>query len=204
MISIIDYGMGNLGSLKNAFNKIGQPAKLVKDIQDIECAEKLVLPGVGSFDTGIHNLKENGIIDTLNYKVKQDKTPILGICLGMQLMTKASEEGANPGLDWIDAKTIKFSKSDDPTIKIPNMGWRQIEIKIKHPFLEGISSSSRFYFVHSYHVKCNDIQNILAISRHGIDFTAIYSNENIYGVQFHPEKSLKYGLNLLENFSQMT
>jgi imidazole glycerol-phosphate synthase subunit HisH len=204
MIAIIDYHVGNLASIKNMLGKIGEQVIISSKQEDLARAEKLILPGVGSFDTGMKNLSDLGLIETLNQLVLTDKKPILGICLGMQILGKSSEEGALAGLSWIDAETIKFKFENDPKRKIPNMGWNSLEVVRKdHELLDRIDSNSRFYFVHSCHVRCNNESDILARSNYGIDFVSVVGHENILGTQFHPEKSLKWGMQLLRNFSKM-
>jgi len=201
MIVIVDYGMGNLGSIQNMLKKAGFPSLITSDKSIIENADKLILPGVGAFDNAINNLNSLDLIDLLNKKALEEKIPVLGICLGMQLLSKSSEEGILSGLGWIDAVTIKF-KFDDSNLKIPHMGWNNIKIMQNSTLFDSLDEEQRFYFVHSYHVKCSNPENVLISCQYGIDFTAGVINGNIMGVQFHPEKSHKYGLNLLKNFAE--
>jgi glutamine amidotransferase len=203
MIVIIDYGIGNLASVLNMFKKIGAKDVVVSsNTEVISKASKLLLPGVGAFDAGMSNLGASGLIPILNQKVLEDKVPILGICLGMQLLTKKSEEGLKPGLGWIDAETLKFDLDPALKLKVPHMGWNYIKVNKKNPLID-TETKSRFYFVHSYYVKCFDESQSLATSNFGIDFTCMVNKNNIYGAQFHPEKSLKFGMKLLENFSKI-
>lgn len=203
MIVIVDYGIGNLASVLNMFNKIGVKDVVVSSNKDvIDSASKLLLPGVGAFDAGMSNLEASGLIPVLNKKVLEEKVPILGICLGMQLLTKKSEEGLKPGLGWIDAETVKFDLDPALKLKVPHMGWNYIKVNKKNPLID-TESKNRFYFVHSYYVKCFDESQSLATSNFGIDFTCMVNKNNIYGAQFHPEKSLKFGMKLLENFSKL-
>lgn len=201
MIVIIDYKTGNLGSIKNMLKKFGESSVITSDSNEIEKADKLILPGVGAFDQGMGYLRELGLIEILRKKVQMEKTPILGICLGMQLMSNSSEEGKENGLGWVDAKTIKFKFHSDVRLPIPNMGWNSIEIKKEHYLMKDIGAESRFYFVHSYHVVCNNEQDLLATSNYGITFNSAFAKDNVMGTQFHPEKSLKYGMNVLRNFA---
>jgi len=202
MIIIVDYGLGNIGSVSNLLKKIGVQSKITSDINDIALADKLILPGVGSFDEGVNNLKDSNIWNILNKKVTEEKVPILGICLGMQLLTNGSEEGKLGGFGWIDAYTYKF---DFPNLnlKIPHMGWNEINKCMPHKFLYDVDSDSRYYYVHSYYVKCKNRENVLATCSYGINFDSIIYTDNIYGVQFHPEKSHKFGMKILENFSKI-
>jgi glutamine amidotransferase len=203
MIVIVDYGIGNLASVLNMFKKIGVKDVVVSsDKEVIGKATKLLLPGVGAFDAGMTNLENSGLIPLLNKKVLEEKIPILGICLGMQLLTKRSEEGVKPGLGWIDAETLKFNLDPALKLKVPHMGWNYIKVNKKNPLID-TETKNRFYFVHSYFVKCFDESQSLATSNFGIDFTCMVNKNNIYGAQFHPEKSLKFGMKLLENFSKI-
>lgn len=200
MIVIVDYKMGNLGSVSNIIKKIGHTSVVSSDIEVISKATKIILPGVGSFEKAMSNLKELGLIDVLNEKVIQQKTPTLGICLGMQLLTNSSEEGNVKGLGWINAKTVKFQLTDFPELKIPHMGWNDVNFPQTHFLCENYHEKPRFYFVHSYHVICDNDENKLMTTKHGIEFTSAIVKENIMGVQFHPEKSHKFGMTLFKNF----
>ena len=203
MIAVIDYGMGNIASILNMFKRIGnRDVVLTKDSRIVESADKLLLPGVGAFDNGMKNLQHSGLIPLLNKKVKEDKTPILGICLGMQLLTNGSEEGAEKGLGWIDADTKKYAFSEDSNLKVPHMGWNYIDIKRKSPLFSSIGKK-KFYFVHSYYVKCNNSSEVIATCNYGFDFDCMIQNDNIFGAQFHPEKSHKFGMEIFENFSKL-
>jgi imidazole glycerol-phosphate synthase subunit HisH len=200
-IVIIDYGLGNLGSIKNMLKKIGSEAAISSSISDIQEAEKLILPGVGNFDQGMRNLEASGFLPVLKDKVIQKKTPILGICLGMQLFARKSEEGESTGLGWIDAEVVRFKFDDkERHLKIPHMGWNLVEIRQKNPLFEEMYPEPRFYFVHSYHVACRKEEEVLTQTFHGYKFVSSVKKENIYGVQFHPEKSHKFGMKLLDSF----
>lgn len=199
MITIIDYGMGNLHSVLKAFRRIGADVIVSSEAGDIEKAEKLVLPGVGHFKKGMENLRKMGLIEVLNRKVTWGKTPILGICLGMQLFTKFSEEGNAKGLGWIDAKTIKLNLGEN--FRIPHMGWNNMKIEKNNKIFSGLNKEDCFYFVHSFHVNCENKEDILGITEYGKKFVSAIQKGNIFGVQFHPEKSHDAGLEILKNFS---
>ena len=201
MITIINYNAGNIKSIQNMLKRIGAKSCISSSVDEIEQAEKLILPGVGHFDYGMKNLHESGLIEVLNKKVLIDKVPLLGICLGAQLFGNRSEEGVLSGLGWIDMEVVKFDENKLPkNLKIPHMSWNEIKIKKQSKLLEGLNDESRFYFVHSYHMKCNNENDILANTNYGYEFTSAVEKENIFGVQFHPEKSHKFGMKLLENF----
>lgn len=197
MIVVIDYGMGNLGSIANMIKKIGHKCLISSNIEEIKEAKQLILPGVGSFDNGMKNLKELEIIEVLNQKVLVEKIPILGICLGMQLMTKSSEEGILSGLGWINANTNRFVSD---TLKIPHMGWNIINHQKKSKLFDENESEKRFYFVHGYYVTCESKKDILTYTNYGHNFVSSFEKENILGVQFHPEKSHNFGMKLIKNF----
>lgn len=201
LITIVDYGMGNIGSIVNMIKKIGCQYQVANNEKTLKNARKIILPGVGAFDQGMLNLEKRGMLKTLNDLVINEEIPILGICLGMQLMTRKSEEGNEKGLSWFDAETIRFHFSDNDELKVPHMGWNEIKQKKKDLLLDDLPEKPTFYFVHSYYVVCNDETNTLATTRHGIEYTSIICRDHVYGAQFHPEKSHKYGLSLLGNFA---
>lgn len=206
MIAIVDYGMGNLGSIANMFKKIGVPSLVTSDAGQITVADKIVLPGVGAFDTAMIRIAELGLRDVLDTKALIDKTPILGICLGMQLLTKSSEEGTLPGLGWLPARTLAFmGRIDITSFKVPHMGWNIVVKQMPSPLTAGFDEieETRFYFVHSYHVQCDDQRNSILHATHGLTFDAAIQKDNVFGVQFHPEKSHKFGMKLLENFARL-
>ena len=202
MLVIIDYGIGNLGSILNMLKRIKVQAKISSDPEEIKTAEKLILPGVGAFDTAMNALNKSGLIPLLNKKVLEDKTPVLGICLGMQLLATGSEEGKLKGLGWLDAKTMKFKFDPNEKLKVPHMGWNRIKIIKEKPLLKDMPKNARFYFVHSYYVKCANSKDVAATTNYGTDFASIVQKGNIYGAQFHPEKSHRFGMKLLENFAK--
>lgn len=200
MIVIIDYDMGNVRSILNMMQHFTNEVIISSDPAVIESADKLILPGVGSFDTGILNLKKLNLINILSQKVLLEKVPILGICLGMQLFTSESEEGKMKGLGWINGKTVKFRFQDKKKYKVPHMGWNTVKQIKKSNLLNNLETDSRFYFAHSYFLECKDYTDVILTTNYGIEFTSAIQRDNIFGVQFHPEKSHKFGLNLLKNF----
>lgn len=202
MITIIDYGMGNLRSVQKAFERIKVGTKISNKAEDIINSDKLILPGVGHFERGMRNLKESGLFDALNEAVLNRKTDILGICLGMQLMTEFSEEGGCKGFGWITAKTKKFVFNNNQ-LKIPHMGWNNLIMKGENKLLKGVGSDKFFYFVHSYYVSCENNEDIIAETNYGEKFVSSFNKSNIYGCQFHPEKSHDAGLWILRNFAEI-
>lgn len=205
MIVIVDYGMGNLRSIKHKFDRMGIPSAISSDVEEIARADKLILPGVGNFAAAMQNLEKLRLIPILEKKVIDEKTPILGICLGMQLLTGSSEEGHASGLGWIDAETVRFNFGDaNAGLKIPHMGWNSVSILRDSQILDGIDNNLRFYFVHSYHVACKDQCNAVAKTCYGYDFPPIIQKGHIYGIQFHPEKSHGQGIKILKNFASVS
>lgn len=202
MIIIVDYGMGNLGSIFNMFKRIGVKSKISSKLSDIKNAEKLILPGVGAFDIAMKRLHNLKLIDVLNHQALDKKIPILGICLGMQLLTNSSEEGVEKGLCWIDAETTKFNFKSNG-LKVPHMGWNTVNISTPCKLTTDMLEESRFYFVHSYYVKVKNEKNSILKTNYGVEFDSAIQSENIYGAQFHPEKSHKFGMKLFENFAKL-
>jgi len=202
-IAIVDYGMGNVASVKNMLNRIEVKHVLLASTPEaILKSDKIILPGVGAFDHGMNNLKEYNLINALNEKVISQKTPVLGICLGMQLLTESSEEGIEKGLGWVKAKTRKLDFTNNGDLKIPHMGWNYVSVKKKNPLISE-DDNFRYYFVHSYYVDCFEQKDILGTTEYGINFSSAIQHENIFGAQFHPEKSHKFGMKLLENFAKL-
>ena len=203
MITIVDYGMGNLGSVFNMFKKIGVASKIASDLEEIKSATKLLLPGVGSFDKAMQKINSSGIKEVLDYKVLKEKTPILGICLGMQLLMNNSEEGAEPGLGYINGYAKKFQFSKEKKLKVPHMGWNIVKKAKPSLLTQDFEEESRFYFVHSYYVEVENQENSILKTTYGLDFDSAIQHKNVYGAQFHPEKSHKFGMRLFENFSKI-
>lgn len=200
MIAIIDFGMGNLDSVKRKLERIGAPTVITSDPGEIRKADKLILPGVGHFGNAVNELKSRQLWEVLSQEVLVVKKSILGICLGMQLMAKHSEEGNVAGLGWFDAEVVRFKVQDTLKYKIPHTGWNQVSIKKPSLLFDGVDLSLGFYFVHSYHLKCNVQEDILNETEYEFSFVSAIQHENIWGVQYHPEKSHEAGEQLLSNF----
>ena len=206
MITIIDLNIGNIGSVVNMIKHVGGNCKVSSDPAEIKAATKLILPGVGSFDKAMNQLRNNKLEEVINEKATLQKTPLLGICLGMQLLTNSSEEGKEKGLGLIPAETLSFKKTFDVkeiNERIPHMGWNDIRVEQENDLTKNLIESSRFYFVHSYYVKCSNKGNCLMTSNYGFDFASAIVKNNVFGVQFHPEKSHKYGKKLISNFVKL-
>ncbi len=199
MTAIIDYGMGNIGSISNMLKKIGEPSIITSDMATIEISDRIILPGVGAFDHAIKNLHDLDLFSPLKNLVLEKEKPILGICLGMQLLTNGSDEGSLNGLSFIDGYAHKFSSSDK-NFKIPHMGWNSLSLKKESSLFKDPSIEHRFYFVHSYAIQCAISTDILSTTYYGSNFVSSFENKNIIGVQFHPEKSHRFGINFLKNF----
>ena len=203
MIAIINYGLGNLTSILNMCKRLGIEAVITADPAVLRTADKLILPGVGHFKKGMDNLRSSGLQPLLNELVLTEHKPILGICLGAQLMTLHSEEGDAEGLKWVDANTIRFRTEALDGLKVPHMGWSDIEIKEDHPLWQGLPDNPRFYHVHTYHFQFSDKGEVSATAMYGYEFACAFHKHNIYGTQFHPEKSHKFGMKLLQNFAAL-
>ena len=201
MIAIIDYDMGNLGSIKNILKKIGVKSIITRDPRIIRESDAIILPGVGSFDPAIENLEKYNLINVLKDEVIHKKKKILGICLGMQLLATRSEEGDLMGLDFIPGIVKKFEFQLDSNISIPHMGWNNVGWAKKNDFTQNLEEFSKFYFVHSFYYEVDNTSNIQGETDYYGRFSSAISKENIFGVQFHPEKSHKYGIQLFKNFT---
>jgi len=200
VITVVDYGVGNLRSVAKALEAVGAEVRVSSRAEDLRQAERLVLPGVGAFAPGMANLKAAGLVDVLTEEVRDRGKPLLAICLGQQLLARESEEdGLHAGLGWLPGRVVEFDLRGT-SLKVPHMGWNEVLPQEESPFFEGLGPASNFYFVHSYHVVCDDPQMVLATARYGITFTAALCHENIFATQFHPEKSQENGLRLLRNF----
>lgn len=199
-IVIVDLKLGNLRSIANSFTKAGSKPVISDEPKVIKQASKIVLPGVGSFEQGMKNLEESGLIDLLTTRVIDEGVPTLGICLGMQLLANWGEEGEVDGLGWIKGKVKKFAFTSEYSLRVPHVGWNTIRGQKTSPLLQGLEDMPRFYFTHSYHFICENPENSLALTSYGYNFTSIVHKNNLYGVQFHPETSHSDGIRLLKNF----
>lgn len=203
MITIIDYGVGNIFAFQNVYKRLNIPTKIAKTVDDLKDVEKLILPGVGSFDYAMSQLNNSGMRERLDELVLVEKVPVIGICVGMQMMGNNSDEGQLEGLKWIDASIKKFDESKiKQRTKLPHMGWNDVK-PIKHKLFDGLQEEAVFYFLHSFYFECNNQKDILAVSDYGISFTSAANHGNVYGIQFHPEKSHHYGEQLLHNFAKL-
>ena len=204
MVTIIDYGVGNVFAFQNVFKRLNIPSKIAKCENDLMDSSKLILPGVGHFDYAMSQLNKSGMRNRLNELVLIENVPVIGICVGMQMMSRKSDEGILDGLGWIDAEVKKF---DESTIshhtKLPHMGWNDVTPNKNHPLFRGLEKEAIFYFLHSFYFKCLDEKNSISKTDYGINFSSSVQNDNIYGIQFHPEKSHSYGEKLLENFAKL-
>lgn len=204
MIVIINYGLGNLNAFVNIFKKLDIPVKIATQASDLENATKIVLPGVGAFDHAMTKLNESGMRETLDDLVLNKKLPVIGICVGMQILAKSSDEGVLPGLGYIDGVVRKFDTSGfKQKTRLPHMGWNDIVPKPGHELFSDLEKVPLYYFLHSYYFECNRAEDAIATADYGSEFVCAVNNENIYGVQFHPEKSHHYGVQLLKNFAEL-
>lgn len=201
MITIVDYGMGNLGSIMNMFRRIGADVETTGDPERIADARKILLPGVGAFDAAMERLGQGPLRDVLERKAHVERVPVFGICLGMQLLTRGSEEGKLPGLGWLPAATRKFPAR--PDLKVPHMGWNAVTAPRPDPLTRGLDGEVRFYFVHSFYVHVDDPSDSILRAEYGVVFDAAIHRGNIFGAQFHPEKSHRFGMRLLQNFAEL-
>jgi len=204
MITLIDYGVGNIFAFQNVYKRLDIPTKIAKSTEDLMDAQKLILPGVGSFDYAMIRLNNSGMRDKLDELVLEQKVPVIGICVGMQMMGNRSDEGSEMGLKWIDGDILKFDeKLIQHRTKLPHMGWNDVTPVRNHPLFSGLEKEAIFYFLHSFYFKCNNPTDSIAISDYGVSFSSAVYKDNIYGIQFHPEKSHQYGEKLLHNFAML-
>lgn len=204
MITIIDYGVGNINAFVNVYKRVDVPVKIAKTAADLEGAEKLILPGVGHFDYAMTKLNNSGMREKLDHLVINKKIPVVGICVGMQMMANYSDEGEMEGLKWIDACVKKFDETKIQQItRLPHMGWNDVKPMSNMPLFKGLEKDAIFYFLHSYYFECNNPNDVMAVSDYGIEFASAAYHGNKYGIQFHPEKSHHYGEILLHNFAKL-
>jgi glutamine amidotransferase len=201
MITIVDYGMGNLGSIQNMFKYIEVPAEVTGDAKVLARASKILLPGVGAFDSAMQRIDSSGLRAVLDHKALEERIPVLGICLGMQLLARSSEEGSLPGLGWLGASVRRLPQSDG--LKVPHMGWNAVSPASASALTAGLAADARFYFVHSYFVTVDDEADSVLKAHYGVTFDAAIAHGNIFGAQFHPEKSHRFGMQLLANFARL-
>ncbi|GHX69663.1 MULTISPECIES: imidazole glycerol phosphate synthase subunit HisH [Vibrio] len=202
MIAIVDYGLGNIRAFANIYKRLGIPYLLASDVESLKQATHIILPGVGSFDYAMQKLNESGLRETLDDLVLNQKLPVLGICVGMQIMAQSSEEGSSNGLGWLDTQVVKFSQTGTK-FPLPHMGWNSLELVGNSPLFENIEPQPAFYFLHSYHFKADFLYSI-ASANYSSEIACIVQKENIYGIQCHPEKSHHNGITLLKNFYEAT
>lgn len=203
MIAIIDYDIGNLAAVANMLHRVGAASVITADAGRIAEAEKIILPGNGAFDACLRNLRASGLVPVLERKVLEQRTPLLGICVGAQMLGHGSEEGQEPGLGWMDLRVRRFPAL--PDLRVPHMGWDEVTVAAPgHALVRGLEADARFYFVHSYYIEPADPADLLLGSHYGVDFAAGVAHGNIAGVQFHPEKSHRFGKRLLSNFALAT
>jgi glutamine amidotransferase len=201
VITIVNYGTSNLGSMQNMLRKIGASSRIAASPHDLENATKIIVPGVGSFDAGMKKLQQSGIIPVLNRKALVERIPTLGVCLGMQLMTESSEEGELPGLGWIEAETLRIDQGSERSLKVPHMGWNEVIPAKTSALIAEFPPEARFYFAHSFYVVCKSAEDVLLRVSYGANtFAAAFQRGNLMGAQFHPEKSHRFGMTFLRNF----
>ena len=204
MITLVDYGVGNIFAFQNVYKRLDIPTKIAKTHEDLSDAEKLILPGVGSFDYAMGQLNASGMREKLDELVLEKKVPVIGICVGMQIMGNRSDEGKLEGLKWIDSEILKFDESlIKQRTKLPHMGWNDVTPVKNHPLFIGLDKEAIFYFLHSFYFNCNNPADSIAVSDYGLSFSSAVNKQNIYGIQFHPEKSHQYGEKLLHNFAKL-
>lgn len=204
MIAIIDYGLGNIKAFANVYKNLDVPYKIATTKEDLINIDKIILPGVGAFDHAMTLLQNSGMREELDDLVLDKKLPVIGICVGMQILANSSDEGVQKGLGWIDAEVKKFNHDELPNkAPLPHMGWNAIKPDLNNPLVDGLNDQSRFYFLHSYYFQPKNKKDIVASANYGLDFTCAVNFENIYGVQFHPEKSHHNGVQLLKNFGTL-
>jgi glutamine amidotransferase len=204
MIHIVDYGLGNVQAFANMYKRLGFAATRAKSAADLEGATRIILPGVGAFDHAMELLDQSGMRPALEQLVRECRVPVLGICVGMQILASSSEEGSAPGLGWIPGRVRSFrSVAESAQLPMPHMGWNDVVPAADTPLFKGLEAESRFYFLHSFFFDCDNPGHALGRASYGSDFSCAVASDNVYGVQFHPEKSHHYGARLLKNFAEL-
>lgn len=200
-VAIVNFGVGNLGAIPNMLKRLGASATITSDPAEIEQADKLILPGVGAFDAAITNLRSFGLVEVLRRQALERRVPVLGLCLGMQLLADRSEEGHLPGLGWIGGEVVRFRLDDaDRSLHVPQMGWNIVRVVRPVPLMADLGDRARFYFAHSYHFVCRDPLDVVGMTAYGYDYPSVVQRDNVMGAQFHPEKSHRFGMKIFENF----
>ncbi len=204
MIAIVNYGSGNIQAIANIYTRLGVPFVIAESADQLARADRYLLPGVGAFDRCMHELNSSGMRQALDRRILEDRKPILGICVGMQLLARSSEEGAEDGLAWIDGAVKRFDPATfHQATRLPHMGWNTVEPVQQTGLFDGVDLATGYYFLHSYYFTCDRDQDVLAVTEYGGRFASAVHRDNVYGVQFHPEKSHQAGIQLLKNFSQI-
>ena len=203
MMGIIDYGLGNIYAISNIYNKLKVENMIIKSVEDFDRADKFILPGVGAFDSAINLLDKSKLVTEIKEQVFKKKKKILGICVGMQIFAESSSEGRKPGFKWLSAKVKKINFDKNIRLRLPHMGWNSIKIVNEDNIFNNLNNNEYFYFCHSYYFDCHIKENILAETNYGLNFSSVVKKDNIYGIQFHPEKSHDAGETILNNFSKL-
>jgi glutamine amidotransferase len=204
VITILDYGLGNVGAFANVYKRMNIPARMARTASDLDGAERIVLPGVGAFDHAMNLLDASGMRDALEQKVVEERVPVLGVCVGMQMLAEGSDEGERPGLGWIPGRVRHFSHvGANQSLPMPHMGWNDVTPALDQRLFAGLEEAARFYFLHSYYFECDEQSDAAAHSLYGAEFACAVRREHVYGVQFHPEKSHHFGAALLSNFAKV-
>jgi glutamine amidotransferase len=204
MIHIVDYGLGNIQAFINMYKRLGFEVRRATNASELDGASKLILPGVGAFDHALNLLESSGMLPVLSELVLEEKVPVLGICVGMQILANVSDEGSMSGLGWIPGRVKAFnSDARCVNLPLPHMGWNDVQPGFGSKLFSGLELDARFYFLHSFYFECDKIEHVAAKASYGLDFSCAVYNENVYGIQFHPEKSHHYGARLLKNFAEL-
>ncbi len=204
-VTIVDYGLVNIASISNMLKRVGATSRIASTPEEIDTATSIILPGVGAFDHGMIKLRERGLVEPLTEKAMNERVPVLGLCLGMQLLVSESTEGKEKGLGWIDGRCVRFARTETaPDIRIPHMGWNRVARTREHPLIAGLPVDARFYFVHAYHLVDVGADDQVGQTVHGVRFPSIVARHNLMGVQIHPEKSHRFGMALMHAFARLS